>query len=79
MGTLTGMFAWFTSGVFIIGIVVGVSLFLAMTLATTLACLTPIILRGIGKDPAVGSGPFTTALQDVVSLTIYFLVASALL
>lgn len=79
MGVLTGIFAYFLSGTFRVGLVVGLSLFLAMTLATTLACITPLVLRSLKKDPAVGSGPFTTALQDVVSLTIYFLVVLVVL
>ena len=74
MGFLTGVFAYFLSGSIKIGFVVSFSLFLAMTIATILACVTPLILRSLGKDPAVGSGPFTTALQDVVSLTIYLIV-----
>lgn len=79
MGILTGVFGYFLSGSIDVGFVVGFSLFVAMSLATTLACITPLILRGLGKDPAVGSGPFTTALQDVVSLTIYLIVASIVL
>lgn len=79
MGVLTGIFAYFLSLSVRVSLVVGFSLFLAMTLATTLACITPLVLRYLKKDPAVGSGPFTTALQDVVSLTIYFLVATIVL
>lgn len=79
MGILTGFFAYFLSGTFRVGLVVGFSLFIAMTLATSLACITPLVLRALKKDPAVGSGPFTTALQDVVSLTIYFLIVLAVL
>lgn len=79
LGFLSGVFAYLLSQSLAIGWVVGLSLFLSMTMATTLACLTPIILKKLKNDPAVGSGPFTTALQDVVSLTIYFLVAIVVL
>lgn len=79
MGLLTGIFAYILSASARVSLIVGFSLFLAMTLATTLACITPLVLRSLKKDPAVGSGPFTTALQDVVSLTIYFLVATVVL
>lgn len=78
-GFLTGVFAYFLANSVLVGITVGLSLFLSMTIATGLACITPIILRGFKQDPAVGSGPFTTAVQDIVSLTIYFLVASTIL
>lgn len=83
LGLITGVvayiFAYIISWASAIALVVGVSLFLSMTTATVLACLTPIFLKGLGKDPAVAAGPFTTALQDVVSLTIYFVVASLIL
>lgn len=79
IGFLTGIFALILSGSSAVGVVVGLSLFLTMTAATVLACITPIILRSLGKDPAVGSGPFSTALQDVVSLTIYLAIAVVIL
>lgn len=79
VGLIGGVFAGALSGVGEIGLVVGVSLFLAMSLAVVLACLTPLVLKSLGKDPAVGSGPFTTAVQDLVSVTIYLMVAAAIL
>lgn len=78
-GFLAGVFAYFLADSATVGIIVGLSLSLSMTIATGLACVTPIILKGFRQDPAVGSGPFTTAVQDVVSLTIYLLIASLML
>lgn len=75
LGIVAGIFAYFISASSDIAFIVGLSLFLSMTVAAVLACATPLVLRSLGKDPAVGSGPFTTAIQDVVSLTIYFTVA----
>ncbi|MBI2086293.1 magnesium transporter [Candidatus Daviesbacteria bacterium] len=79
LGIVTGVFAYFLSASSRVGYVVGISLFISMTIAAVLACLTPLILRSFGKDPAVGSGPFTTAVQDVASLLIYFSVAILIL
>ncbi len=62
-----------------IGLVVGVSLFCAITVSAVLACVTPICFTALKKDPALGSGPLTTAIQDLISITIYFLVAGMLL
>lgn len=78
-GLLSGIAAFVISGSFRIGIAVGISLFLSMTIATGLACVTPIVLKAFKQDPAVGAGPFTTAVQDLVSLTIYFTIASFVL
>lgn len=78
-GILSSVFAYIVSMSLNVALVVGVSLCLSMTVATALACLTPVLLRFLGKDPAVGSGPFSTALQDITSLSIYLVVASLLL
>ncbi len=79
MGLIAYPFAAYLGGSSTIGLVVGLSLFLSLSTATVLACITPIVLKKLGKDPAVGSGPFTTSLQDLVSLTIYLMVASLIL
>jgi magnesium transporter len=33
----------------------------------------------MGFDPALGSGPIGTVVQDVISLSIYFLIAALLI
>ena len=33
----------------------------------------------LGRDPAFGSGPLATVIQDLMSLVIYFLVAALVL
>lgn len=62
-----------------IGVVVGLSLFISSAVATFLASLIPIGFLTLDVDPALGSGPLATALQDVISIVIYFLFAIALL
>lgn len=79
LGVVTAIFAYFLSSSFDVSLVVGLSLFLSITVATVLACATPLFLRSLGRDPAAGSGPLTTAIQDVVSLIIYFMVAAMIL
>jgi magnesium transporter len=37
------------------------------------------LLARFGRDPAFGSGPIATIVQDVLSLVIYFALASLLL
>jgi magnesium transporter len=41
--------------------------------------ILPWLLKRIGFDPAVASGPLATVICDVSSVTIYLLVATALL
>ncbi|GIK83689.1 MAG: hypothetical protein BroJett025_03110 [Patescibacteria group bacterium] len=64
---------------FFIGLVIGLAIFVAMSLSTIVAIGIPYILTLKKQDPASGSGPFATILQDLISIFIYFLIASALL
>jgi magnesium transporter len=56
-----------------------VSLAAAGTIATTTAIVLPWLLWRAGQDPALGSGPLGTIIQDVLSLLIYFTVVSAVM
>lgn len=58
---------------------VAVALFTAGTAATTIGVLFPWALARMGRDPAFGSGPMATIVQDVLSLLIYFVTVSLLL
>ena len=61
------------------GLVIGLAVLCAILVATFFALLIPYILKILGTDPAIGSGPFSTIIQDLLSIIIYFLIASALL
>jgi magnesium transporter len=79
LGILGGVGAFVVGGSVSIGVVVGLSLFVSSAVATALASLIPIGFIAVGIDPALGSGPLATALQDGLSLVIYFLFAVVLL
>lgn len=72
LGTMGLFGALIISGNLQVAIVVGSSLVAASTLATGMAALIPILFKAMGKDPALGSGPIATALQDILSIVIYF-------
>ncbi len=59
-----------------IGITVGLAMVCSVILATTLGSFLPIIFKKLKLDPALMSGPFITSIVDVVSLLIYFKVAT---
>jgi magnesium transporter len=61
-----------------VALVVGISLWAACSTATAVAMLLPWALSRVGTDPAFGSGPLATVIQDLLSLMIYFAVASAI-
>lgn len=56
---------------------VAVSIWVASSLAATLGLLVPWLLARRGVDPAHGSGPMATVVQDIVSLLSYFAVLGA--
>lgn len=78
-GILLGIFAnyWLTSS--LIGLTIGITMVINLTSAPILAILVPSILYKKHADPALGSGPVATIIQDVISLLVYFLVASFVL
>jgi len=71
-------FFWFNSPYFI-GIILGVSLLFAIMAAVLIGIFIPWFLEKLKKDPAIGSGPLTTIACDLLSLIIYFSVATLLL
>jgi len=57
---------------------VSVALICASSIATSIGLLLPSMLSRLGKDPAYGSGPVATIIQDLLSLLIYLSVVSLL-
>jgi len=50
-----------------------------MGCATTIGLLLPWLFQRMGSDPALGSGPVATIIQDVLSLVIYFAIATIIM
>jgi magnesium transporter len=53
---------------------VGLAIFVAGGTATGVGMFFPWLLFKAGKDPALGSGPIATIIQDVLSILVYFLI-----
>jgi magnesium transporter len=62
-----------------LAVVVAISLLLACSVATSVAIALPAIMSRFGRDPAFGSGPLATVVQDLLSILLYFAVAQAVL
>ena len=79
-GTAIGLWAHFvisqdgTSSVapYYLAITVGIAMFTAMAFAAVFGALVPVLLDRIKIDPAVASGPFVTASNDIFALLIYY-------
>jgi magnesium transporter len=57
---------------------VSLSLLAACSVATAVAMALPWLFQRLGRDPAFGSGPLATVIQDLLSIVIYFGVALAI-
>ena len=68
--------AFFRWGDSEVAIAVSLSLFVACSVATLIAMALPWAIQRFGKDPAFGSGPLATVIQDLLSILTYFVIAS---
>jgi magnesium transporter len=62
-----------------LAISVATAIFVAGGVATTIGLLLPWFFQRMGSDPALGSGPVATIIQDVLSLLIYFAIATIMM
>ncbi|MDT4051615.1 magnesium transporter, partial [Staphylococcus arlettae] len=61
----------------ILGLIVASSLTIAMTVGTLVGSMIPLVMNKLNIDPAVASGPFITTINDIVSMLIYFGLATS--
>ena len=62
-----------------IALVVGISLFATVQLASLNGVLVPVIFQRLDFDPAVASGPLVTTVNDLLGILIYFGLAAVVL
>jgi len=62
-----------------VAVVVCLTLIAAVIIAKMVGCLLPLLAKKIGFDPAVMASPFITTIVDVLSLLVYFQIATSLL
>ena len=55
---------------------VALALVASCSIATVLAMVLPWTFQRAGSDPAFGSGPLATVIQDLVSIAVYLAIAS---
>ena len=70
---------WLAVGGLPLAIAVAGALLSAGAVATTVGLLLPWLLARVGRDPAYGSGPLATVVQDLFSILIYLTIVSLVL
>jgi magnesium transporter len=69
---------WLAFGEVRLAAAVALSIFAAGTVANGIGMLFPWLLHRFGFDPAYGTGPGSTVVQDVCTILVYFAVVRAL-
>ncbi len=59
-----------------VAVAVGLALVASCSIATLVAMIFPWVFWRLGADPAFGSGPLATVVQDLLSITVYLLIAT---
>ncbi len=77
-GLLIGGVAQLSYRIGLLALSVGLAVVCSMTMAATAGTLVPMTLAKLNVDPAVASGPFVTTAIDIISVTIYFVIATNL-
>ena len=78
-GAFIGVVGGIWHGHVTFGFVVGVSMFISVNISGFVGTVTPMMSKRLGFDPAITAGPFETAFQDVVGITIFLSLATLLL
>lgn len=73
---MIAIIAYVWQGSFTLGVVVGSSLLITLIIGTLAGTIIPLILYKFKVDPAVASGPLITTINDILSLLIYFGIAT---
>lgn len=61
------------------GVVVFLGMFMSVNIAGIVGTVVPLLSKRAGFDPALTAGPFETAFQDVIGISIFLSLAAALL
>jgi len=59
-----------------IAAIVSVTAFFAVVIAKVVGVIFPMAAKKIGLDPAVMASPFITTVVDIITLVVYFAIAS---
>jgi len=78
-GSIIGLIGALWHGKWEFGLVVGASMFLSVNISGLVGTTIPMLSKRIGFDPALTAGPFETAFQDVVGITIFLSLATMML
>lgn len=71
-GMVVGLVALLWHGNPFLGLVVGLAMVTAMSVAASTGVLAPTFFKRVGIDPAIASSPFVQTANDITGILIYF-------
>jgi magnesium transporter len=71
-GIVITLVIYLWQGDIFLGLLVGISIMATLIVATLAGSLIPMLMDRLHIDPAVASGPFITTINDIISILIYF-------
>jgi magnesium transporter len=78
-GIVLGVIGALWDRTWIFGLIAGVGMFLAVNIAGVVGTVVPLVSKRLGFDPALTAGPFETAFQDVVGISIFLGLATSMM
>jgi magnesium transporter len=77
LGLLIALVAWVWKGNLCLGLVIGLALAANTVIAVSIGGVVPLLLKSIGQDPAVVSGPLLTTITDMAGFFLVLSLAAA--
>ena len=74
-----GVIGWVWEGRIAFGITVMTGMFISVNIAGVVGTVIPLLSKRMGYDPALTAGPFETAFQDVIGISIFLAIATLLM
>lgn len=78
-GVVLGIIGGIWAGNWVFGLVILIGMFAAVNIAGVVGTIVPMSSKRAGFDPALTAGPFETAFQDVIGISIFLALATLLL
>ncbi len=79
LGILIGLVAWVWKGNPWLGLVIGTALAANTLIAVSIGGVVPLLLKRLGQDPAVASGPLLTTITDMAGFFLVLSLASLMM
>ncbi len=79
LGAMIGIISYLIWQTAIVSIILGTAFLVAVLGSMAIAVLLPWVLSKFKLDPAITGGPLDTILSDILSISVYFIIANAIL